>query len=498
MFKNEVIEMSKFNTTGKQKRVKNHEGAPSFNTSNEMELYNLVSTFILEERFYESSNEQLKRLVKLISKTNSDFVNKLAVYEREDMYLRSVPLVLLVENARKGLSANLGSVVTRTIKRADEIAELLAYYQISNQRVGAKKLNRLSKQIQKGAANAFNKFDEYQFAKYNRKGAVTLKDALFLTHPKARDENQQALFNRIASDSLEVPYTWEVELSKKGNTKKVWQELIASGRLGYMALLRNLRNILNAGLDENYISKVADVLSDKEKVRRSRQLPLRFYAAYREVSVLENSSMIIDALEKAIRFSMDSVEFFKNSRVLIASDVSGSMMSPLSKKSSLQYYDIGLLFSMLLRNRKGDRITTGIFGDIWKVKNMPKENILANVDYLKGIEGEVGYSTNGYKVLEWALKKSNYGYDRILFFTDCQLYDSYGKEEIRKYWKLYKRQFPESKIYFFNLAGYATTPVKVNESDVYLLSGWSDKVFDMLTALENGSSVIETIKKIEL
>jgi hypothetical protein len=129
------------------------------------------------------------------------------------------------------------------------------YYQLANERTDLKKLNKLSKQIQKGLVKSFNKFDEYQFAKYNRKAEVTLKDALFLVHPKAKDENQQAIFNKIVNDSLETPYTWEVELSVLGQTKfaddaerkaafkNKWEELIFSNKLGYMATLRNLRNI---------------------------------------------------------------------------------------------------------------------------------------------------------------------------------------------------------------------------------------------------------------
>src|SRR6185312_11467225 len=101
----------------------------------------------------------------------------------------------------------------RIIKRADEITELLSYYSLANKRTGMKQLNKLSKQLQKGLNESFNKFDEYQFAKYNRQAAVKLKDALFLVHPKAKDEAQQVLFNKIIRDELAIPYTWETELS---------------------------------------------------------------------------------------------------------------------------------------------------------------------------------------------------------------------------------------------------------------------------------------------
>jgi hypothetical protein len=134
--------------------------------------------------------------------------------------MRSVPMVLAVELAKANSgNAVVSKTVNGVVKRADEITELLAYYQLANNRNGVKKLNKLSKQIQKGLSEAFNRFDEYQFAKYNRAAEIKLRDALFIVHPKAKDESQQAIFNKIATDELAVPYTWETELSALGQVK---------------------------------------------------------------------------------------------------------------------------------------------------------------------------------------------------------------------------------------------------------------------------------------
>ncbi len=383
--------MAKFNRLKKVFKKKNYEGAMAFKLDNKIELYNLVTTSLIDNKYYESENKQLNRIKKLIAKNDPMFSCKLAVYARENMYLRSVPAVIMVQLAKAKLKESfdrryLGKTVTRVIKRVDEITELLSYYQLENNRNGTKKLNKLSKQLAVGIKESFNNFDEYQFAKYNRKGEVTLKDSLFLTHPKAKDDKQQNIFDKIVNDTLEIPYTWEVELSKNGNTKETWEKLIDSGRIGYMAILRNLRNILNAGVSNFYLNKVSDFISDKEKVLRSKQMPMRFYSAYREISGIAGSSIFIEALEKAVDHSVENIDFFKaDERVLIASDVSGSMIYPMSKRSKLEYYDIGLMLSMLLRSKLGNNVTTGIFGDRWKVKNLPRKNVLANVDYLKSI-----------------------------------------------------------------------------------------------------------------
>ena len=164
----------KFNLLSKLKnQTVNHEGAKAFTLSHEMELYTAVVTWSLNDSFYEKDEARLVRLQKLITTCDLTFVGKLAVYARTKMYMRSVPLVLVTELAKLHSGDNLVARVTDcVIGRADEITELLACYELLNKRTGTKKLNRLSKQLQKGLSTAFNRFDEYQFGKYNRDGAI--------------------------------------------------------------------------------------------------------------------------------------------------------------------------------------------------------------------------------------------------------------------------------------------------------------------------------------
>lgn len=161
----------------KEREVLNYEGAKAFVLTPQLELYTAVATASLSDNFYESTDDRLQRIRELIAKNDAQFVAKLAVYVREQMHFRSVPMVLAVELARRHRGDGLVSALTaRIVQRADEITELLAYYAVANERKNVKQLNKLSKQLQKGLAEAFNRFDEYQFAKYNRDAAVKLKD----------------------------------------------------------------------------------------------------------------------------------------------------------------------------------------------------------------------------------------------------------------------------------------------------------------------------------
>ena len=187
--------MMKFNWINKgMNKVLNKESAPAYRLTPEWELYTSVVTTSLNNSFYEQAEERIERVRTLIGKCDPLFVAQLAAYARETMNLRSIPLVMAVELARIHQGDNLVKRVTaRTVRRADEITELLACYQQANRRTGTKKLNRLSKQLQAGLQDAFNTFDAYQFAKYNRSAEVCLKDALFLVHPKAKDERHVGL-----------------------------------------------------------------------------------------------------------------------------------------------------------------------------------------------------------------------------------------------------------------------------------------------------------------
>ena len=515
----------KFNVnTGaaRNRQVVNYEGEKAYALTPPFELYAAVVTTALSGQFYEKADERIVRIRSLIAQNDPAFVAKLAIYAREAMHLRSIPLVLTVELARIHNGDSLVSrLVSRVVQRADEITELLAYYQLANGRVGAKKLGLLSKQMQKGLALAFNKFDEFQFAKYNRPTEVKLRDALFLVHPKAATAGQQSLFDKIVQEKLEAPYTWEVELSVLGQGtfedekarakafRNKWEELIDSGKLGYMALLRNLRNILEADVSREHIARVARRLADAREVAKSKQLPFRFLSAYREVQqempskhrkvqrlVSPGASAILTALEEAVRVSAANIRGFDaDTNVLIACDVSGSMQQAISARSTVQNYDIGLMLGMLLQSRSAS-VVSGIFGDTWKVINLPQQNVLANVGELHRREGEVGYATNGYLVIKDLITR-RLVMDKVMFFTDCQLWNNQGTgESLAQLWDQYKKTAPQARLYLFDLAGYGQAPVRV-VGDVSFIAGWSDKVFDVLEAIENGGSAMSEIEKID-
>lgn len=527
--------MSRFNNKAvNPRKTVNHEGEVAYKLSDEMSLYTQVCTASLQPKFYQSSTDQIYRLRSAIKKVDPRFVCKLAIYAREKMNLRSIPLVLLCELfksfdngtqiGRKD-SRLLRYTVTRVIQRADEITEILSYFAtINSDNKAIKKLNKIPNAMKKGIADAFHKFDEYQFSKYNRNNEIKLKDALFLTHPNSLTYTHSVLFKKIANDKLETPYTWEVELSNLGKMRfnsatekrsafaSKWEQLVMSGKLGYMAILRNLRGMLQYGVSEKTVNEVCKILSDPVAVKRSRQLPFRFWSAYRSLGhdpvtsyygVSSNRedfdafsvNKISKALEKAVKISVENVKGFdSDTKVLIASDISGSMIIPVSSNSQVMYYDIGLLLGQLL-SVKCENVVTGLFGDVFKPNTISGSDILSNMTRLYNIQNSVGFSTNGYRVIEW-LDNRNITVDKVMMFTDCQMWDSTGwSKMLSGAWNKYRQKNPDAKMYLFDLKGYDSYPIDiVADNSVYLISGWSEKIFEVMDAIENGGSVINYLK----
>jgi hypothetical protein len=157
------------------------------------------------------------------------------------------------------------------------------------------------------------------------------------------------------------------------------------------------------------------------------------------------------------------------------------------------------MLAMLLQSRCKN-VEVGMFGNTWKTITVPRNNILGNVQEFYSREGEVGYATNGYLVIKDLLSR-RVKMDKVFLFTDCQLWNSSSTtgDHIHPLWLRYKAEVsPSAKLYLFDLKGYGQAPLQILRNDVYLIAGWSDKVFEVLAALENGGSALDAINKIPL
>ncbi len=327
--------MARLNLLNLNFRLRTHEGTPARNISTELQLRRSVLACLLwESQFYEDGVEIAGRIAELVPKVAAEKVAALAVEAREKMKLRHAPLLLVREMARHATHRGfVAETLAQVIQRADELAEFVAIYW-KDGRVP------LSAQVKKGLAAAFPRFDEYVLAKYDRGGPIKLRDVLFLAHAKPRDEAQAEVWKRLIAGELTSPDTWEVALSSGANKREAWERLLREQKLGALALLRNLRNMREAGVEESLVLAALGAMST------ARVLPFRFLAAARYAPQWE------EALEQAMLkcvASQDKPQEKLTGKTIVLVDVSGSMTAPLSQRSEMQRTDAAYGLAVLLR-----------------------------------------------------------------------------------------------------------------------------------------------------
>lgn len=320
--------MARLNTPVAPTRV-THEGAPARRISAEQELRRSVMACLLwEDSFYEQGHHIAHRIAGIARELSSEKVAQIAIEAREQMYLRHAPLWLVNAIAPRG-GRIVGDTLARVIQRADEMPEFLAMYWKNGR-------TPLSAQVKRGLAEAFTQFDDYQLAKYDRAGQVRLRDVMFLTHPKPKGEEQADWWRRLAEDRLHPPDTWEVALSGGQDKHETWVRLLSENKIGGLALLRNLRNMLEVGVDPELIR--AAITSHPFK----RVLPFRFLAAARFAPELE------DALEVGMLRAVQWLPKLPGKTTLLV-DHSGSMAGQLSSKGTMIRFDAAAGLAVLLR-----------------------------------------------------------------------------------------------------------------------------------------------------
>ena len=269
--------------------------------------------------------------------------------------------------------------------------------------------------------------------------------------------------------------------------------------------------MIQDGISDEHIDKVCNYISNKNAVLNSKQFPFRFLSAYDSIKNETSFSVkpLLQALEQAAVISASNIDGFdRDTKVVIATDLSGSMDANLSEHSSLRLKDVGLILGSFLQNRC-DKVLNYIFGEKCATITLPQENILDNVQKLRELDDKVGHATNGYLVFKHMIEEKLF-VDKVFVFTDCQWWNSnamrssgrgWGWEEVpnssaASYWNKYKKEVnPNAKVYIFDLAGYGNTPLNIQGNDVHFIAGWSEKLFKVLG---NPKGAIDEVMSIDL
>jgi 60 kDa SS-A/Ro ribonucleoprotein len=412
----------------------------------------VLSCLLWESEFYEDGEEIGKRIAELTAQCVPEDVAALAIEAREQMHLRHVPLLLLRELARHPLIKDrpqlLSKTMGRVLQRADEPAEFLALY-------WKDKKQPLSKQVKRGLAWSMRRFSEYDLAKYNRDSEITPRDVLFMSHAKPKDEVQAALWKRLAANELATPDTWEVQLSAGADKKETFERLIREKKLGYFALIRNLRNMEEADVD---VALVGEAILAR-KGGAGKLLPFRYIAAARHAKQFE------PRLDIAMQAALAELPKLTGTTIVLV-DNSGSMSARLSRKSDMTRADAAAGVAIVVRG-VCESVRVFVFSD--NCVEVPPRTGMALRDAIHTA------TRMGSTQLGLAVKMvSELSHDRLIVVTDEQSADRVPE--------------PKGLGYLINVASNRNG---VGYGKWLHVDGWSDAVVRFITEHERAADANE-------
>jgi len=267
----------------------------------------------------------------------------------------------------------------------------------------------------------------------------------------------------------------------------------------YMAILRNLRNILDKNVSPKHLEMVCESIRDPVAVAKSKQFPYRFVSAYKELEHEAKASKVLAALSDAVELSVQNIPEFSG-KTFVTCDISGSMSSTPSARSKISMKEIGCLFGAIMQKKAADSVVSVFATDHVPISLNSRDSMFTNVRKMLMTDVH-GYGTEAYKVMEW-LNKNKVFVDRIVVFSDMQCYTTTDGSHFSTHENLYSglikyRQTVNKNVfvYSFDLSEYGEVQFPKDDGRVCQIGGWSDKVLSFIPMFER--SRIDMLAEIE-
>lgn len=435
-------------------------GAVGSRITSEQELTrSVVSCLLFEDNAYEDGISTAQRIKDLVAKCDPEFVADLAYRARSEMHLRHIPLFLCRELARLGTLRR--GWLLRCIQRVDEMGEFMSLYYSDN------KNQPLAYAAKRDIADAFGKFSEYQFGKYKGAGKEwSLRDVMKFTHPRPRTVEDDLLYKKIISNTLTSPDTWEVALSTGANKREAFERLLREQKLGYTALLMNLRQMAEANVSETLIRQA---ILDRRGA--DRILPFRF------ITAAKYAPRFADVLSDAMIANMKDRRKLLGKTVLVV-DVSGSMIANLSHKSEVTRLDAAAALAAIAREAFSECVVYATAGSdarrVHATEMVKPYRGLAMVDEIKRAYNSLGGGGIFLTQVCDHIRSCEKNVDRMLVVSDEQDCDIDPARSPLKAVPLGSK-----KNYFINV-GVERCGISYNKNKWDRIDGFSESIFDYL------------------
>ena len=517
-----------------KENAKNRQGCAAYSLSDELRLISMLNTIKLEPQFYRSENQTMKELRDLIERIGLKdpyFVAQAIVYSRclgEGM--RSVnhlaaallaPFISGKEYAKRFYGLwDKKEKKGGCIYRVDDMSEIKDVYAALNK-------STLSNSMKKGFAAVLEALDTYQLAKYKD----TVIDMANLTHPKSAlskaeivvDGKKMKVIDALMKGVTVSADTWEVanseagqEVAKAVKTGKLtkaeaevtlanakndnWEAMLTEGKLGILAAIRNIRNMLNSPRKE-VVDALCKLVSNGQAIRNGKIMPYQIDYAYevvkKEFSNSADGRRVMEALLKGYEYAVPNLAEALPGRTCVMVDCSGSMntyCTQAGQRSNIATSaaeKAGLIAATIAKATNADVVRFGSHAEFYSYD--PNESVFS-------LGRKIGHDNMGGTSIPSAfelIRNAKRQYDRIILLSDneCNARSYWSGDWVSGAYKKYVHDVANPYVYAVDLAAYGTTPVAGDRVNYYF--GYGFAMFEDIASKEfNPSAHIEAIRKI--
>jgi 60 kDa SS-A/Ro ribonucleoprotein len=498
-----------------QSTTTNDAAAPAYELGPKAGLAQLAATGCLSQTYYATAETQLGHVLALAQQVDTDFIAQTALYARHKGFMKDMPALLCAILATRDID-RLIEVFPQVI---DNGKMLRNFVQILRSGVtGRKSLGSAPKRlVRQWLARASDR----QLIQATIGNDPSLADIVKMVHPSPADASRQAFYAWLIgkpSDSEALPRTLRAfeawKISREGEIPDVPFQMLTAQNLGekewstiasnasWQTTRMNLNTFARHGVfrDAEQVKRLASRLADPDQVRRARVFPYQLLVAFMNAGKdvpIELRNALQDAMETAISNVPEIA-----GKVVICPDVSGSMQSSVTGfrkgvRSKVRCIDVAALVSaaFLRKNHKTRVLPFEV--EVVDVKLNPRDSVMTNATALAKIGGG-GTNCSAPLVL---LNQEKTTPDLVIFISDNE---SWADPKVNRgtammvEWQKLKNRNPQAKLVCIDVVPNITSQVP-HRRDILNIGGFSDNVFDLISAFAAGADgTYHWIKQIEL
>ena len=493
--------------------------AYAFSPEHALAQYAITGTF--HGTFYASDKEQLDRVTALASAVAPELVAKTAVYCRENGRMKDMPAFLVAHLAARDVAT-----MTRVFSRVIDDGKMLRNF-VQIVRSGVTGRKSFGSAPKRALRAWFASRTPDVIFRQSIGQSPSISDVIKMVRPPPRNDKgeadavREALYGyligknvdgdklpvlarafeawKLAQGTLPLPDVPFEMLTALPLSATHWKEL--ARRMTTTQLRINLNTLLRHGVldDPAMVADVAVRIADPEAIRRSRTMPYQLLAAYRHVDQ-RMPEKIVNAIAQALEHSVGNVPDLGSSHVVLCPDVSGSMQSPVTghrgtATTKVRCVDVAALVTAAILRRNPGATVVPFSDDVVKMDRPldPYDSIVTNAERLASLPSG---GTACAAPLRW-LNARGEAPDVVVFVSDNQSWSDFrlatrhGSSGTRgtvmaEEWMRLRGRNPKAKLVLIDVQPNGTTQDAGNEVDVLNVGGFSDSVFDVVTAFTRG------------